>query len=402
MLMLTAETRIPIPRNCLSHISGVHKLMNKFVTTAVGLMAVGSINSADPSDNEWLGLDSEIKSISSSIADNDNGIGMAALLRFNYAYATDEVSTGAAPSYGEDISGFRFDDIDLAFWTNIGDYIMRVSVDLAGLSGNRSDGALLQDAYAAWSCPEDLDVMAGRMNPTFLHDGNVTPDQLFFMDRTAIGSALYHYDEGVQLGGSVEDISWSFGLFNGSGATHGPEESDHTYFLRGEYDLGEGDGGHEGPHEKAAGTNLTAGIGISVDNTVNGDQMNIGLDVHGNHDRFGFDFTYLMIDDDSALATDPNTGVLFNALGFGNLPDAGNSDPYALAVTYSINPEWSVGVRHEDMDNEAGNTLLTVGANYYGAGQGARWSANFTDVSADGTNPDGSYFQIGYVIGFSE
>ncbi len=397
MLMLTAETRIPIPRNCLSHISGVHKLMNKFVTTAVGFLAVGSINAADPSDYDWLGLDNEIKSISSSIAENDDGIGMAALLRFNYAYATDEVSTGLAPSYGEDISGFRFDDIDLAFWTNIGDYIMRVSLDLAGTTGNNSSGVELQDAYAAWSCPEDLNIMAGRMNPTSLHDGNVAPEDLFFMDRTAMGAALYHYDEGIQVGGDVQDIGWSFGVFNGGGFTHGPEESDHTFFLRGQYDLGEGDGGHEGSHEKAAGTNLTAGLGISVDNTQSGDTMNVGLDVHGNHDRIGFDFTYLMIDDDITANTGTDTGVLFNGLSFD-----GDSSPYALAVTYSINPDWSVGIRHEDMDNTAGNELLTVGCNFYGAGQGARWSANYTDVSSDGANPDGSYFQIGYVLGFSE
>ena len=392
MLMLTAETRIPIPRNCLSHISGVHILMNKFVTTAVSLMAVGSINSADPSETEWLGLDSEINAISSSIASNDNGIGMAALLRFNYALGTDDISNGGAPG-ADDVSGFRFDDIDLAFWTNIGDYVMRVSLDLAGNTNNGSGGLGLQDAYVAWSCPNDLDLMAGRMNPTFLHDGNVAVEDLFFMDRSAIGSALYHYDEGIQVGGHVQDIGWSFGLFNGSTL----EDSDHTFFLRGEYILGEGDGGHEGSHEKAAGTNLTVGLGISVDNTQNGDTMNVGLEAHGNHDKFGVDFTYLMVDDDLAGGTASGFGVIGSPLMFD-----GDSSPHSLAVTYSLNTDWSFGVRAEDMDNADGNELLTFGANYYGAGQGARWSANFTDVSADGANPDGSYFQIGYTIGFSE
>jgi len=395
MLMLTAETRIPIPRNCLFHISGVHKLMNKFVTTAVGLLAVGSISSADPSDTAWLGLDSEINAISSSIATNDHGIGMAALIRLNYAYGTDDISNGGAPG-ASDVSGFRFDDIDLAFWSNIGDYVMRVSMDLAGGTGSATRGFELQDAFIGWTCPEDLNMQAGRMNPEFMHDGNAMADQLFFMDRSAIGSATYGYDEGLQISGTVQDFLWFFGLFNGSTF----QDSDHTFYLRGEYNLGEGDGGHEGAHEKAAGTNLTLGLGVSIDNTQTGDQTNIGLDVHGNHDRFGIDFSYLMIDnDDASLTTDPNNefGVLSTPLTFDK-----NSNPMSFAVTYDINADWSVGIRAESLDNTMDNELLTIGANYYGAGHGSRWQFNWTDVSADGANLDGSYFQAGYVVGFSE
>jgi hypothetical protein len=61
-----------------------------------------------------------------------------------------------------------------------------------------------------------------------------------------------------------------------------------------------------------------------------------------------------------------------------------------------------VGIRSEGLDDENDSTLLTFGANYYGAGHGATWSANFTTVDSDNNDFDGGFFQIGYTIGFSK
>ena len=63
--------------------------MNMFVTTALGLAAVTSIGNADPGDSDWLGLDSEISGLATSLQPaQGDGSGWSALLRSTYNFSS--------------------------------------------------------------------------------------------------------------------------------------------------------------------------------------------------------------------------------------------------------------------------------------------------------------------------
>ena len=117
--------------------------MNKFVTTALGLAAVGSVGMADPGDNEWLGLDSEINHLARSLTPAQDGMGWSFLMRIAYVYSSDDIATDnvtGATFGGEDISGFDFNDLDLAFWGSVGDFGWRLR--LATEHGPRRRGVV--------------------------------------------------------------------------------------------------------------------------------------------------------------------------------------------------------------------------------------------------------------------
>jgi len=94
--------------------------MNLFVKGALALAATSTVGLADPADSsDWLELDSEINSLATTYASSQgDGMGWSGLLRYNYTFSSDDVATGN----GDDVSGFDFDDADIAFWGGIGLY----------------------------------------------------------------------------------------------------------------------------------------------------------------------------------------------------------------------------------------------------------------------------------------
>lgn len=361
--------------------------MNKFVSTALGLVAVGSIGAADPGDNDWLGLDSEINGLASSLAPAQGGTAWSGLIRTYYGNSSDDISTGG----GEDLSGFGFNDIDLAFWGSTGDFSWRISGDLDG-------GDLdLEDAYVDWSCGPSVRTRLGMMKPNVLRSGIIDPENTLFMDRTVLGSAFDDWDTGAQASGEAGAFSWSFGLFNGRTG----EEVDHFYAARFNIDVGGGAGPSEGARGGNDGFQGTIGIAITSNDGGNGadtDNLSQWFDFNGSVGPFGFGVDVGLLDDDDTYGTASD----FGWISAGSLNLEGDSTPFSFTASYLINPEWEVGARYEDLDNsDTGddNSLLTVGASYYRNGNNAKWQAQYTDVDSDGD--DGSYFQVGLTAGAS-
>jgi len=105
--------------------------MNLFVKGAFAIAATATVGFAGPTDsNDWLELDSEINNLASSYASSQgDGMGWSGLLRYTYTFSSDDIATGSG---GDDISGFNFEDVDLAFWGGVGIYQWRISFDLDG------------------------------------------------------------------------------------------------------------------------------------------------------------------------------------------------------------------------------------------------------------------------------
>jgi hypothetical protein len=373
--------------------------MKKLVTTALALVAAGSAANAGTGDNEWLALDSEIKDLASSLSPSRDGMGWAVLLRTAFTYSKDDILTFG----GDDIDGFSFRDVDFAVWGSVGDYGWRVNTDVQDNFGQGAD-IELEDAYAWWHCGEYFTASMGSMKPHFVRTGNIDPEKTLFIDRSAIGSMFDWWDMGIQANGSYNQLAWFAGLFNGFDS----DETDHSYFLRGEWSLGAGAGMAEGATGGNDDLNGTVGLAYYTDDTAdtgNSDLNAWAIDFAGSVGPLGFGAEYVSLGDDAFLGTGPANSDYLGGTGF---VFDGDSSPYDLWASWLLAPEWELGVRYEALDNDqsvsatnADNTLLSLVAAYYQSGHNAKWQAQWTKVEADNGNPDGSIFQVGLSLGMT-
>lgn len=381
--------------------------MNRFVKTALALAVAGSAAHAGTGDNEWSALDSEISGLASSLKPSQDGMGWSALLRAVFGYSSDDIANGNGTS--PDLSGFNFNDVDLAFWGSQGAYTWRVSADIDNNEGGPGTSFELEDAFVRWACGGFFNAQMGNFKPRVSRSNSVDPEHLLFIDRSAIGSASDTWDNGIGLDGAWEQLRWYLAIMNGSNG----HTRDHFYLLRGEWDLGSGAGRYEGAMGSSDTLNGTLGFSFINDDTVdsvgNTDTTAYLLDFHGSVSQVGFGAEIADLDNDLVgLSTDEDFSNIFDggadALLFGE-----DSQPWNVYVSYLVNPEWEIGVRYEDLDNDtvggsdaAGfdNSLISVVANYYGAGNAGKWQAQWTDISADETGaPEGSIFEVGYSVG---
>jgi len=389
--------------------------MNRFVKTALALVAAGSASNAAPGDNEWLELDSEINGLASSLKPSEDGMGWAALLRAALSYSSDDIATGGGNS--PDTSGFNFNDVDLAFWGSQGPYRWRISADIDDNDAGLASGGtsfLLEDAHIVWNCGGYFDAMMGQFKPHVTRSNSVDPEKQVLIDRTSIGSAFDVWDDGVGLSGVWEYINWYFSLTDGQNG----HERDHIYVLRGEYNLGQGAGNYEGAMGSSDQMNGTVGLTLlhddtngDVDGDNNADNTSWIVDFNGNVSNVGFGAEVAQLDDDTFLATSGDYSNIFDSsTGTGTpLPTPtsalvlfGDSTPWNVTVSYLINPEWEVAARYEDLDNGDNNgpdnTVLSLGANWY-RGNAGKWQAQWSNFDADSAFNDGAVFEVGYSVG---
>jgi hypothetical protein len=359
--------------------------MNKFVTSALALSVAGSLAHAGTGDGEWLELDREIASLATPVTSPaQGGINWSALLRVN-EYYSDDFQIGA-----EDTSGAAFQDIDLAATGQVGDYGWRIS-------GDFDFGDLtLEDAYASWNCGDMFTARFGNQKAAFLRSQLVSPENLLFTNRTALGSVFDFWDTGIAAMGSFEDmISYSLAIMNGA---NGPA-SDHAYYARFEYSLGEGAANAEGA--LGAGQDFAATIGVSYANFDDlsgtmGDDSVWAIDFWGASGPIGFGAEMASIDDGIAAGTDEDFSSFIAGVGFS--PD---SNPFDVTGSYLINEEVEVGLRYEDTDNDDDTTAITLGVNYYQSGHNAKWQASLTDIDSDTSAFEGTIWAVGLVLGSS-
>jgi hypothetical protein len=372
--------------------------MNKFVTGALALAAASSVGMAEPADsNEWLELDSEITGLGSSYSSAQDSTGWTALIRTTYTYSTDDIGTGG----GRDISGFKFEDVDLAFWGGVGDYSWRISWDVGGGSGLD-----LEDAYVDWDCGEYFTSRMGMYKPRVLMSGSVDPENQLFIDRTAFGSAFDWWDTGVGGMGSYSTIDWYASIQNGDGAFGGGQTSGHRYSVRGEYHLGTGAAMKETALGANDDLNATFGLTYYGDDTVRGATSGekgasmFALDGRGTAGPIGFGAEIGFLSDELAenlnTAGDFSRGAAF-PLNFGDGDD--DTTPFSLWASYLLNQEFEGGLRYEDLSNADDESVLSVVVNYYLSGNNLKWQGQWSNYSSD--QEDGNIFQVGLVVGAS-
>jgi hypothetical protein len=387
--------------------------MNKFVTGTLALAVAGSVTYAAPPTSDWLELDSEISTLATSMTATGEYINIKVLLRGGYAYASDDLSTGAGMySDADDISGFRFWDVVVAGGAQVGDVNLRLSFNFArpetdfsskkSLWGGEGLGAVLEDAYAVWSCGDTVDVIAGQYKPHITRTSYTDPENLFFLERSAIGAEFDAYDMGFGLRGSYEQFAWNVDVMNGSSPLlDNGICSGHVYIVRALWNFGRDAGGYEEDPEDAygAGDDHAGSLGFFyLSEDISGADTNIyGIDGQGTFGQIGWGFEYESRDDDAY-------GILispWNVLSSGLLMQ-GDSNPFMLYGTYMVNEEWGVGLRYEALDNDddgTDNDIITLGVNMYDVGHNGKIGASIAMISDD--RDDATVFQAGYTYGAS-
>jgi hypothetical protein len=377
--------------------------MNKFVTSALALTVAGSLANAGTGDGEWLELDREISSLTAQpvMSPAQGGIDWSALIRVGYAYSDDDV----AIVDGEDLLGAEFDDVDLAAMGQVGDYSWRISGDFVsrdrGDLGDPDDDVVstdlaLEDAYVNWSVYESIGILLGNHKPFSVRSANVAPENLLFQNRTALGSVMDSWDNGIKVHGSFEDmLRYCVSMTNGANGS----ASDQAYCVRLEYLLGEGAGGAEGA--LGAGEDLAAQVGVFWANFddlsgTDGDDQLLAADFWGTVGPVGFGAEVVSIDEAIVAATDEDflAGPAFVTF------DA-DTTPWDVTGSFLVNEEIEVGARYESTDSDDDTNLITIGVNWYQSGHNAKWQASVTDISSDTDAEEGTIWQVGVVVGSS-
>jgi hypothetical protein len=388
--------------------------MNRFATTALALAAAGSVSYADPGDNEWLELDSEINSLASSLQPSQDGMGWTVLVRTVYIFSSDEIETGSSTE--PDTSGLNFKDVDLAYWGNVGNYGWRINADVENNESgkaNSPNSIVLEDAHVFWDCGEYFRTKWGQQKPIVIRSAYIDPENMFFIERTAIGSSFDLWDPGVSVDGTWEQLRWFAGFLNGQDG----HEKDHFWWLRGEWMLGSGAGLYDGAFGGSDQLNAMIGASYIHDDSRNStfttdgdadDTQAIIVDFAGSINQFGFAAEVADFDDDVIVSTDEDWSGSEPTSPIGGLPFGGDGTPWNVSLSWLFTPEWEVGVRYEDLDNSdintvtgPDNTILTAGVSWYQEGKNAKWQLEWKDVDADDGFADGSIVQAGVSVGAS-
>jgi hypothetical protein len=349
--------------------------MNRFATSALAVATLGSAAWAGTGDSDWLELDQEITSLTSSVAMTD-GPQLGAMLRLYWLQTGDDVFGLAGP--GDDVSGL--DIYDALFWIEAtsGDYSARVSGDLS------TNTALTEDAYIRWLCGEDLQVTWGRFKPYMGRSSQIDAEHLFFADRTLMGMRYDSRSEGIAVNGSMDQFVWNASVTNGVDGL----ADEYEIVLHGGMTIGNGAGWSE--RQTGDGTNAFFGATYYTDGFDGpaGDLGGFLLEASGNMDQFWFAAEFASLDEGSS-----NTFDAF--LGGGG--DGDDNSPYSFAIGMDFNDEFGGGVRFQDGDDELGTSAIQVAGNY--RCNGATWVLDWTDFEND--VDDGSLIRLGVNFGSS-
>ncbi len=362
--------------------------MNKFVLGALALTAASAPSLAGEKD--WLALDRDFESLSSSLSQNTGGgPSISGFIRSSYAMSSD-VQVGA-----NDLGGFSIDDARLIITGSIGNYGVVFEMDgsadpdlaVGGPFGGLTAGVLgaygatggvgtvgVLDAYATFAITDQIKGQIGNFRPPFLASSLRNEDGMLFQDRTVLGQGFAFRDQGIQISGSFDMLNFALAVQNGGdGAGDKLVIAGRVSFTV----MGNAPGKNEGALGQGDETSFTVGVGYYSDDSVT---------------------------DGTAIAVDGQFGMgaLSAAFEFVDLDVGfGDNTPFNVQVGYMVVPdEWEIAVRYEDFDSATDTTAITAGVNWYHNGHAAKWHLNYITITDDVAANEADIIQLGMTASF--
>lgn len=333
-------------------------------------------------------LDREIDRLLATQGNTGPGFHVGSLLRVSYDSSSDDVYAVD----GENLGGFRFQDVQLWAEGSVDRFDVRIMAKAADStafpptdSSAGSPGTFaLSEAWARTRIDDTFSVLIGQYKCPLVASANVDYGSLIMIDRTRIGqifSAAGAYQPGVAFFADADDLHFKFALQNGADGI----ADEYGMVLRGEYRIHDGASEREGALG-AEGVDATIGLGYFKDGSqIGGEDFGsaVALDGYLTVDRFSAHGEILDMDEELA------TKAVGNA--------SADATAFAGTVGYLFTDQVEGALRYQDLDNDAGTTLTTVGVNYYVMGHNAKWQLNFSQFDED--DDDGTIVQVGFAVG---
>lgn len=351
--------------------------MNKMPSTALAIVACGSVAFAGSDSDEWLELDREVSSLASTLAPQGGGIEVGGLVISRYRSSSDIsiLLDPGPPAVTGDLGGFDLPDVDIWMEGSVGSYDYRVNFDLD------SGTSTLEDAFALWNCNENFDVLIGQFKSPVLLSNSVFPEDQLFIDRSLGGALFDFWDQGLLAMFSQGQFDAFLAIQDGGDG----DADDYAFSARGQFHVGNGATNNEGAFGATGDTDATVGIFVYEDGSDAVDGGVIGIDGAVVVSNFSVSGEVLDIDEDFAI----NTGY-----------DTDEATPYSVTFSFMFVPdEWEAALRYQDRDDSNDTTEIALGVNWYRSGHNAWWHAGFSTIDSDAGDAD--VFSLGLVVGES-
>ena len=361
--------------------------MKKLVFSACALTLTSGIAAANETD--WSQLDQDVQALSASLQGLE-GTGLVIGGRIRAAY---ENSGDIAVNATEDLGGFGLYNARLfATGTTANNVGYRFEYDFAGGntfgSGSSSGSGVLLDAYLDIPVGADISIRAGQFRGFVLNEAQIDSGNLFFMDRSVNASAFAGRGNGLAIAGDFDAFNWGVTLQNGSSGINPDSVGDDLFYaIRGGIALlGEGTQAMEGAFGASDEMEASAGVAyFNNDSFDDGDGFAIEATLASS--QFSAQANLLSAPDDvGALAG--TTDFAERGLGLGALL-IGDGTPWSLQGTFMLTEAssdygaWEIGLRYQDLDDNANTDAIDIGANYYVDGHNMKYILNWTSISSD-------------------
>lgn len=351
--------------------------MNNLVHSAIALSLFAAPSLA--ADNGWAGLDKEIESLSTTLAQEaPKGPTVGGYLITSYRYSSDEAVAFAVDQNGDgdttdagetdtgDRSGINIDRLRLSLEGKLVDnYSYKVSFELGDSTGQVGT---LRDAYVNWAFAEGFELRMGRFRQPFLQSSLISRDKLLFLDRSAAGDLVGQRDEGVALMGKFETLKvWVAGQ-------NGADGQADDYLITGRVRANVMGGGAyekvEGAYGAAEETNLSVGAAVADEGAVD-DGLHYGVEAQLVAGPFSV-AAELVDFDESIGRVHPFAGNL-----------VGDTTIWGVTASYLITNEYEVALRYEDADDDNDSTRWAASLLRYVDGHNLKWILQYSSVQSD-------------------
>ncbi len=344
-----------------------------------------------PTAEEWLRLDRELDSLSTTFAPQDPaGVRIGGLVRSSFDLSGDVIFE---PTPGSDLGGFHLQDVTVWLEGSVGDVDLRISMDGANQANSAwpptaptsgLDTVQVQDAYGRWNLNESFRVYMGQFKCPVLMSSQVWQGNLVMIDRTRLGQMFDVWQPGAAATFDTERLHFKLAVQNGADGV----ADEFGMVARGEFKLGAGAKEYEGAYGTEGGTHATIGAAYFNDSSqVGGNDLGTAIAVDG-YARLGhFSLHAEIMDMDEELAG--NMGL--STSGADAMPFSATAGFLLPAETIEI------ALRFQDMDDDVGTTAIGGGVNYYSHGHAAKWQLNASQLDND--VDDGMIIQLGLAVG---
>lgn len=381
--------------------------MNKFVIGALALTSAGPLAYAGGAETrDWSTLDRDMLSLTTNQGAAAGSWGIHGFVRERFARSKD-VDVDPGTTGGQDLSGFNLDNARLEFDASQGDYGAFISVNATG--GQSS----LLDAFGTFKIAEGFTGQVGRFKAPFLWSAFMVNDNnQILLDRTFNGQNWQGRDDGLEIAGTFDKLSWWGAVQNGADGV----QDRYMWTGRVQFNiLGTGLGKQEGACGNTGNdTNLMVGVAYSEDDGVSRainaagggpDNVNAGgaWAIDGGLVQQGFSLHVEIVDYQHDIQPESNlntsTGVI-NSAGASTALTGGNSKtPWSATAGYLLNNNVEFGARYEDLDDDDNTTVWTLGLNYYISNHNAKWTLQGSRSNSDVNAKEADTIAIGLCVG---